>query len=148
MPKPAGTTVETQKALARQASTAAATQPGSSKALTQREQREIKRKEREAKEKEERERREREGGGKEEERRLWVCERCFKYMIDLPHWKAHQVGKDVKSRTVRGEALTRLLPPSRKIAMRINLRGNGCTNAEQRRFGKSTERRRKYVIAR
>ncbi|GAA5963614.1 hypothetical protein JCM3765_004342 [Sporobolomyces pararoseus] len=110
LPKPAGTTVKAQRALARKAAAAAAAlnppDPNQPKVLTQRQQREIKRKEREAKEKEERERREREGIGKDEERRLWVCERCFKYMVDLQGWKAHQKDCNMDS------------PPGRRVYQR------------------------------
>ncbi|GAA5914111.1 uncharacterized protein JCM6883_005885 [Sporobolomyces salmoneus] len=105
LPKPAGTTVKAQRALARQALAATAS-PSEPKVLTQRQQREIKRKEREAKEKEERERKEREGVGKDDERRLWVCERCFKYMADLQGWKAHQKDCNVDQ------------PPGRRVYQR------------------------------
>ncbi|GAA5942451.1 uncharacterized protein JCM15063_006253 [Sporobolomyces koalae] len=90
LPKPQGTTVKAQRALARQArALESADAPSALKTLTQRELREIKRKEKEQKE---REQREKEGTGKEdeEERQLWICDRCFKYMADLQGWKVHQ----------------------------------------------------------
>jgi len=102
LPKPAGTTVKHQRALARQAAAAvAASQPAQPATLTQRQQRELNRKAREAREREERDRQALEGIGKEEERRLWVCERCFKYMAELQGWKAHQVRAILLNRSLR-----------------------------------------------
>ncbi|GAA6019715.1 hypothetical protein JCM11491_005227 [Sporobolomyces phaffii] len=110
VPNSTGTTTQAQQDLARTAAVTAAASssadPVKPKALTQRQQRENKRIEREAKEREERERKEKEGGGKDEERRLWVCERCFKYMADLPGWKAHQKDCNVNQ------------PPGRRVYQR------------------------------